>query len=68
MAEVEELAPEPELLGDEMLVDLFDELSVTQLADTLQDLGLQKSGSKDVKIARLTGSRFNSTNGDRTSR
>ncbi len=50
---VVEMAPEPELLSDETLVDLLAELGVAQLADALQTLGLPKSGSKDAQIERL---------------
>lgn len=57
---LEEMAPELESLSDETLVDLLDELGVVQLADALQALGLQKSGSKDAKMERLIGSPFNS--------
>lgn len=57
---VEEMIPEPESLSDETLVDLLGELGVVQLADTLQTLGLHKSGSKDAKMERLINSPFNS--------
>lgn len=57
---VEETVPEAEILGDETLVDLLDELGVVQLADALQTLGLQKSGSKGAKMERLICSPSNS--------
>jgi hypothetical protein len=56
----EEMTPELESLGYETLVDLLSGFGIAQLADALQGLGLQKSGSKDVKIERLIESPFNS--------
>ena len=56
----EEVVPESESLGDDTVVDLLDELGTGQLADALQTLGLQKSGTKGVRIQRLMQSPFNS--------
>lgn len=52
--------PEPETLSDEALMDLLDGLGSTQLADALQSLELQKSGTKPERIQRLVQSPYNS--------
>lgn len=56
----EEVVPEEEVLQEETVVDLLDQLGVGQLAEVLESLSLQKSGSKAAKIERLVQSPYNS--------
>jgi len=58
--EAEAVAPQEEILREETVLDLLDQLGVVQLADALESLGLQKSGSKNARIERLALSPYNS--------